>query len=360
MAKNKPPADAAPEATPGWDAIDAALEKIYGKAEPLHYASVVKWMMGGPDPLDGVSVYKRDLPSPHWHFVSYGLTELYVKESDDAELSGFGFELTFRLARDAKAQQPPMWAVAFMQNLARYIFESGNTFAPGHHLNANGPIAQGDPTELRAVLFASDPELPEIETPHGSMQFVQIVGITLDELEAVQTWNSAGFTALLADHFPLLVTDLKRKSFLLDAATAKTVHEQTKKEGSSTGEIYVGEWTWRKRSHGTRIVMGAQSAQLWLVQLRGRLAHGRPLVVLGAGDKPENATMFVPGGKNEISLDEDGALLISLTAEAALALIASVQPTRGIYKPTILQDFQIEVVPTSIKNQKGEVVKVVG
>jgi suppressor of fused-like protein len=360
MAKNKPPVEDAPEATPGWDAIDAALEKIYRKTEPLHYASAVKWMMGGPDPLDGVSVYQRDLPSPHWHFVSYGLTELYVKESDDAQASGFGFELTFRLARDAKAGQPPMWAIAFLQNLARYVFESGNPFAPGHHLNANGPIAQGEATELRAVLFAADPELPELQTPHGSMQFVQIVGITLDELDAVQAWNSTGFTALLAARSPLLVTDLTRKSILLDAATAKAVREQTEKEGSSTGEIYVGEWKWRKRSHGTRIVMGAQSAQLWLAQLRGRLVHGRPLVVLGAGDKPEHATMFVPGEKNEISLDEDGALLISLTAEAAQALLESVQPTRGIYKPTVLSDLEIEVVATSIKDQKGNVVKVIG
>src|ERR1700679_2089959 len=101
MAKNKPPAESAPESTKGWDAIDAALVKIYGDAEPLHYASAIKWMLGGPDPLDGVSVYKRERPSPHWHFVSYGLTELYVKESDDTEVSGFGFELTFRLARDA-------------------------------------------------------------------------------------------------------------------------------------------------------------------------------------------------------------------------------------------------------------------
>jgi hypothetical protein len=64
---------------PGWDAIDQALNAVYGKQEPLHYGTVVKWAMGGPDPLDGVSIYKNRSPRWHWHYVSYGLTELYKK-----------------------------------------------------------------------------------------------------------------------------------------------------------------------------------------------------------------------------------------------------------------------------------------
>jgi len=35
---------------------------------------------------------------PHWHIVGYGMSELYAKETDDPEESGWGFELTFRVS----------------------------------------------------------------------------------------------------------------------------------------------------------------------------------------------------------------------------------------------------------------------
>ena len=56
-------------------------------------------MLGGNDPLDGISVYTAKEPIEHWHFVTYGFSELYEKETGDPENSGFGFELTFRLVK---------------------------------------------------------------------------------------------------------------------------------------------------------------------------------------------------------------------------------------------------------------------
>jgi suppressor of fused len=35
----------------GWDAIDAALQNIYGDREPKHYGTIIPYMLGGPDPL---------------------------------------------------------------------------------------------------------------------------------------------------------------------------------------------------------------------------------------------------------------------------------------------------------------------
>jgi hypothetical protein len=45
-------------AAPGWDAIDAALDSLYGGREPLHYGTIVRFAAGGPDPLDGISVQR--------------------------------------------------------------------------------------------------------------------------------------------------------------------------------------------------------------------------------------------------------------------------------------------------------------
>lgn len=40
-------------------------------------------------------------------------------------ISGFGFELTFRLRREPEETAPPTWPAALMQALARYVFQSG-------------------------------------------------------------------------------------------------------------------------------------------------------------------------------------------------------------------------------------------
>lgn len=52
--------------------------------------------------------------------------------------TGYGFELTFRLKRSAEDNDtPPVWPMNMPQNLARYVFSTGNVFASGHHLNGN-------------------------------------------------------------------------------------------------------------------------------------------------------------------------------------------------------------------------------
>ncbi|MDQ3642655.1 MAG: suppressor of fused domain protein, partial [Actinomycetota bacterium] len=130
---------------PGWGAIDRTLARLYGDAEPRHWETIMRWSLGGQDPLDGISAYERTDPVPHWHYVSYGMTDLYVKESEDPAESGWGFEFTFRVARDPADTDPPVWAANLLQNLARYVFTSRNWFEPGHHMTANGPIAADRP-----------------------------------------------------------------------------------------------------------------------------------------------------------------------------------------------------------------------
>jgi len=97
---------------PGWAAIDAACERIYDKQEPLHYGSIIKYVLGGSDPIDGTSIYKNVTSGCHWHYVTYGFTELYRKETNNRQISGFGFELTFRLACREKDKKPPEWPLA--------------------------------------------------------------------------------------------------------------------------------------------------------------------------------------------------------------------------------------------------------
>ncbi len=71
---------------------------LYHGQTPKHYGTLIDYELGGPDPLRGISAYKRAEPIPHWHFITYGFSELYEKKSSNKTVSGWGFELTLRLA----------------------------------------------------------------------------------------------------------------------------------------------------------------------------------------------------------------------------------------------------------------------
>lgn len=161
----------------GWLAIDEKLEEIYGEQEPQHFGTLIKYMLGGKDPLDGISVYESHKQENHLHIISYGLSELYYDEENAGkEFSKYGFEFTFRLKK--KKGDDFHWAMNLMQNLARYVFETGKWFEEFHFIPTNSPIRLDYDTNLTAIAFVLDPELGKIQTPHGEVQFLQMVGIT--------------------------------------------------------------------------------------------------------------------------------------------------------------------------------------
>ncbi|MGW6697178.1 suppressor of fused domain protein [Nocardia sp. NPDC055049] len=73
--------------------------------------------------------------------MSFGMTELDEKESQNPDESGWGFEFTFRLTRRPEEHEAPVWPVGFLQNLARYVYSSGNWFEAGDHVDACPAIA---------------------------------------------------------------------------------------------------------------------------------------------------------------------------------------------------------------------------
>ena len=207
--KNSEPDE--PSEAPGWDALDARLDAVVSAEPDHHFASVPPPMLGGP-PIQGISVYSREDPD-HWFFVTYGFSDLFEDEWPDTSESGFGFELTLALARKTESE-PPAWALNVLQNIARYVFSTGNVLESGHHMNLNGPIQQGSETLIQAIGVVRDPELGEIETPHGTVEFRRLAGLTIDELQAVQRWSPESFFALYREQVPGLVLDLERPSLL--------------------------------------------------------------------------------------------------------------------------------------------------
>ncbi|MFC5180531.1 suppressor of fused domain protein [Actinomadura harenae] len=333
----------------GWTAIDEALHPLYGSVEPRHWGTVVPHRLGGPDPLDGVSAYPRD---GHWHYVSYGMSELYEKHSDNPDESGWGFEFTFRLARVGGEDEPPVWPVNLLQNLARYVYSSGNWFAPGHHMNANGPIAADrDDCTLSALIFAEDPELPEIATPNGRVLFLQVVGLTADEYEASRKWNSQALTELFASRLPLLVSDITRPSLLEDPEVAEAVRAGIEADGSSSGALFVPEIGWSKDGDKIRLTIGALQAAGVADTLPGRLAHDRDLLLQG----DDTMVVLVPADGDGLLVQEldEGNVALGIPASALRALIETLRPEAGVRAVPGLEDLVVEVVQTVIRDQYG-------
>lgn len=203
----------------GWLEIDKVVEGIYGDQKPRHYAPPLHYMVGGEDPLDGVSIYDSQKDMFHRHLVSYGMSELYYnEEAAGGEFSKWGFEFTFRLKPFDEDGDDPTWVVNLMNNLARYVIKSGKWFEEYHVIPANGPIRLNSTDEINivGVAFVSDPELGKIQTPHGEVSFLQMVGLTANEMDRITSANSAyDEVKKVLDEIkttnPLMITDLLRR-----------------------------------------------------------------------------------------------------------------------------------------------------
>ncbi|PJO43046.1 suppressor of fused domain protein [Lysinibacillus xylanilyticus] len=346
---------------PGWEAIDQELLKVYGDQEPKHYGTVIPYLLGGEDPLEGISAYKSETPVPHWHFVTYGFSELYEKESEDAEYSGYGFELTFRLARNEDEQEPPAWALNLLQNMGRYVFDSGNVFKSGDYLDANGPICQGANTLLTALAFTIDPELPAIDTPNGQLEFIQMVGITGDELEAMQTWNTIGVLNAGLEYIPSYVTNLSRASLLQISSIAETVEKGMVEEGSNTGYLFVDQLAWEQgkkglfSKHPNKLTLGAKQAGIIGKLLRGRILKGKRLTLVGR----EIRVVFEPGEKCGYSVEE-ADITITLNDKAVMEFNQSLMPQEQEFELSSIPGLSIQIAKTYIKDQQGNVVETIG
>jgi len=346
--------------SPGWDAIDAALAPLYAGVEPKHYAAPLPAMLGGPDPLHGISAYLRTEPVPHWHFITYGFSELFAKEWENPAISGWGFELTFRLACAPDAQEPPAWAINFLQNMGRYVFKSGNAFAAGHYMNLNGPIALGTETAIRSIAFLDDPELPPIDTPHGKLAFLQVVGITLDEELALKQWSTLEALAELRPYLPLMVTDLARASLLQEPAVAAALREGAGRDGSNTGSLFIDQLGWQKRDKffggaAYTLVMGARQISELQALMPYRLPFDRELRLMGR----EARITLQPGPAVSIQ-EAEGALTVTLDAAALAVFRDTVQPRIGAYRLSAKPELLLEVRRTEIKDPQGKVIETIG
>lgn len=171
----------------GWLNIENEFLRVYpGQTKPKHYGTLVKWRLGGNDPLDGISIYDG---GDYWHFVTFGLSELYEKESENKELSGYGYEMTLKLKKykfeDEEAEIKNICGI--LQSIARITFNKGEIFLPDEFIYTGQQVGMDakQKSNITGFITISDTSVNTIDTPNGRVEFLELIGMTDAELKTL-------------------------------------------------------------------------------------------------------------------------------------------------------------------------------
>ncbi len=139
----------------------------------LHLDSVIFMVM-----VESISNSKNVYETENRNFY---FSRLPSKDETDP-ISGYGFELTFRLRKAPEnsnsVQDIPLWPCKLMQYLAKYVFKTGTQFHAGHHIPfghvlPNLCTSPGD-TRIHDLLIINDRQLKSFRTNLGSVEFLQV------------------------------------------------------------------------------------------------------------------------------------------------------------------------------------------
>lgn len=205
--ENKPVMD-------GWNAIEDAFLTVYpGQIDHKHYGVLIPWSLGGNDPLDGISIYDG---GDYWHFVTFGLSELYEKETDDPEYSGYGMEFTLRLKKGCyEDEENELHGICgIFQSIAKITFNSGELFNPYEYIYTGQKTGMDvrQMSQLTGFITVPDTKVAGIDTPNGRVDFVEFIGAT--DAELIKLKNKELTVKALYEKLGSDITDYGRKSLI--------------------------------------------------------------------------------------------------------------------------------------------------
>lgn len=171
----------------GFDAITSLFETIYpGQTNPKHYGTLIDFKFGGNDPLKGISIYDS---KDSWHFVTYGLSELYEKESENKDISGYGMEFTLRLKKEnyENLENEIKCICGILQTIARITFTKGEIFKPYEYIYTGQQegIDSKQKSNITGFITILDVKANSLQTKNGKVDFVEFIGVTDKELKAI-------------------------------------------------------------------------------------------------------------------------------------------------------------------------------
>ena len=139
----------------------------------------------------------------------------HEKECDDKDISGYGYELTFKLKKDSYEDEEGEIrnVCGILQSIARITFKDGEIFQPNEFIYTGQTtgIDAYKKSSLTGFITVKDPTVNTIMTPNGEVRFVELIGMTDAELKTLSNSDSVVniFQKLGSD-----VTDYHRSSLV--------------------------------------------------------------------------------------------------------------------------------------------------
>ncbi len=152
----------------------------------------------------------------HWLYVSSGLSNAWDAESPDpSSWSGLGCELLMQCSTQST------WAMLLLRKLVCYqLLLSVGHFGDRPLLGAYDRIAVGQPvdgqsSELQALMFTPSVNFPSSQNLlSGKFEFLQVLGIALNELQYAKEHSSTELMQKLLSAHAAPVINANRKSIL--------------------------------------------------------------------------------------------------------------------------------------------------
>ncbi|MEO6952830.1 MAG: suppressor of fused domain protein [Polyangia bacterium] len=288
----------------GRAGIDAALDVLYPKEHDHRFGMHAAAGESTP-PLEEVVVYRSQVPTPHWHYVTYGLSELGTKVSDDPAHSGFGIELTLRLLDDSDT--PPIWPINLLRWLAGTVQRDKNPFGDGHSMPLVPDMLDTVSRGTEGVAFAVDSKLGTVKTANGEVKFLQVVPLTIDEYALMGRWDAMKLFDEMRAIEPGLLWRVSRKS-ILHGVRGPEIEQRAKADGSSQA-VDFDNVSWDEHM----ILLDALNRHVVTKFLRYRVAYGRDASIHSEDGK----VLDLRVGPVALKLDKDRASLSVPAARAA-------------------------------------------
>lgn len=145
------------------------------------------------------------------------MSELYEKETEDKDISGYGMEFTFKLKKDNYKNEEAAeirCICGILQSIARITFTTGEVFNAYEYLYTGQ--TQGIDVEMKSnitgFITIPDNELNPINSPNGKVTFVEFIGATDSELIALK--NKELDVKSLYEKIGSDITNYSRKSVI--------------------------------------------------------------------------------------------------------------------------------------------------
>lgn len=122
------------------------------------------------------------------------MTELYEKESEDTEYSGFGYEMTLKLRKEPYEDEEGeiRCICGILQTIARITFNNGTLFNPYEYIYTGQTqgIDAGRRSNITGFICVPDTSVNTLQTTYGEVSFLELVGMTDAELKTLKTKQS--------------------------------------------------------------------------------------------------------------------------------------------------------------------------